>query len=78
MTLNTTRLLADPQLNVDTWNHQVKVGDLVNYLDDHGELHITRTRSQAIVLGGHTAVVWIDGKPGCVALDRVTPIDGTS
>ena len=73
MTLNTTKLLADPQLNVDTWNHQVRIGDLVIYTDDRGKEHETRTRSRAEVLGGHTAVVWIDGRPGCVALDRVTP-----
>lgn len=73
MTLNTTRLLEDPQLNVDTWNHQVERGALVTYRDDYGKLHQTRTRSEAQVLGGHTAVVWIEGRSGCVALDRVTP-----
>lgn len=73
-TLNTTAILADAKLNADTWNHQVKIGALVNYRDDHGESHSTRTRTEASVLGGHTAVVWIEGRSGCVKLDRVTPV----
>ena len=73
--LNTTKLLADPQLNVDAWNKQVQRGAFVIYLDDHGEAHLTRTRSDAEVLGGHTAVIWIEGRAGCVLLDRVTPTD---
>jgi hypothetical protein len=67
-------VLRDPKLNADTWNHQVAVGALVTYRKDDGKLLTTRTRSEASVLGGHTAVVWIEGKAGCVALDRVTPI----
>jgi hypothetical protein len=74
-TLNTTAILADAKLNAETWNQQVKIGDLVTFRDDNGEAHVTRTRTEASVLGGHTAVVWIEGKAGCVNLNRVTPID---
>ncbi|WP_374650281.1 hypothetical protein [Rhizorhabdus sp.] len=35
---------------------------------------ITRTRSKAEVLSGHSAVIWLDGISGCYLLDRVTPI----
>lgn len=32
---------------------------------------VTRTRSEASVLGGHTDVVWVDGHRACIALDHV-------
>lgn len=58
---------------VSGWNSSVKIGDLVTYLDDYKEANITRTRSEASLLGGHTAVVWIEGRVGCVNLARVKP-----
>ena len=56
----TTKTAANCQLKVDEWNQRVKIGDPVTYEDDVGELHPTRTRTEASVLGGHTAVVWVD------------------
>ncbi len=32
---------------------------------------VTRTRSKATVLGGHTDVVWVDGHSACIALTHV-------
>lgn len=32
---------------------------------------ITRTRSKAEVLGGHTDVVWVDGHSACISLSHV-------
>lgn len=32
---------------------------------------VTRTRSEATVLGGHTDVVWVDGHSACIALTHV-------
>lgn len=55
------------------WNEAHAVGIRVTYRDDHGALHGTRTRSRAQVLSGHTAVVWLERRAGCVALDRVRP-----
>ena len=31
----------------------------------------TRTRTRASVLGGHTAVVWVDGHSACIALTHI-------
>ena len=31
----------------------------------------TRTRTEAQLLSGHTAVVWVDGVAGCIALSHV-------
>ena len=35
---------------------------------------VTRTRSLAQVLGGHTDVVWVDGHDSCIALDHIDVI----
>lgn len=35
---------------------------------------VTRTRSEAQVLGGHTDVVWVDGHSACIALDHIDPL----
>lgn len=32
---------------------------------------LTRTRSKAAVLGGHTDVVWVDGHSACIALSQI-------
>jgi hypothetical protein len=42
---------------VDLWNRANPIGTRVMYRDD---------------LGNHTAVIWLERKTGCVALDRVT------
>lgn len=39
--------------------------------DPNGERLVTRTRSRAEVLGGHTDVVWVDGHSACIALTHV-------
>lgn len=38
---------------------------------------VTRTRSQATGLGGHTDVVWVDGHSACIALTHVDPFRAT-
>lgn len=39
--------------------------------DSNDERLVTRTRSKAEVLGGHTDVVWVDGHSSCIALTHV-------
>lgn len=39
-----------------------------------GDGRTARTRTAAQLLGGHTAVVWLDGVSGCIALTHVEPI----
>lgn len=63
-----------PAITVDGWNQQHEVGIAVFYRKDNGSGVTTTTRSQASILSGHTAVIWLDGVSGCVALDRVSPI----
>lgn len=61
---------------VDKWNKQFPVGTQVRYWtgvrEGIGNLSFTKTAAE--VLEGHTAVVWLDGVSGCVALSHVMPI----
>jgi hypothetical protein len=60
---------------VVAWNKAHPVGCEVEVTRDLGETVRTRTRSAAQMLGGHTAVVWLDGFCGCYALERVKAIE---
>lgn len=65
--------MPTPQEQADAWNAaHPEIGVPVLYRKDHGSLTRTATRSPAEVLSGHTAVIWLEGVRGCVALDRVT------
>lgn len=67
------------ELTVRTWNEQHPVGTPViaypgarpEYWSDDVERLVTRTRSKAQVLSGHTAVVWVEGHGACIALTHV-------
>ena len=56
---------------VDAWNSKHAVGCAVVVTKDCGEQFHTRTRSEAQVLSGHTAVILVEGIAGCYSLDRV-------
>ena len=55
------------------WNMANPIGTPVEYhsIIGHPAFRMTRTRTVAQVLSGHTAVVWVDGMAGCVALAAV-------
>jgi hypothetical protein len=57
------------------WNDRFPVGTVVRYWTStrDGVGKVGKTRSEAEVMGGHTAVVWIEGCSGCVALTHVQP-----
>lgn len=63
------------QRQCDDFNSKYPIGTgcLVR-TDGRGEIS-TRTRSQATVLEYHSAVIWLEGIPGCYALDRVTAFE---
>ena len=60
--------------SVENWNAMYPVGTSVNLTNDMGETEETKTRSEAWVLGGHTAVVLVEGRSGGYLLDRIKPI----
>ena len=67
------------QDEIEIWNDEVKVGDIVAYRKDmSNECVITKTRSGAYLLGDHSAVVMLEGVPGCYALDRVSKVANPS
>ena len=64
---------------VNAWNKEHKPGiDVIVRKDDESEVR-TKTRSEAFMLGscrdypGHTAVIQLEGIPGCYSLERVRP-----
>lgn len=55
----------------DEWNSRHPVGTDVFLTLDNGDEKRTKTRSEAWVLSGHTAVIQVEGVAGCYALERV-------
>src|ERR1700722_2413076 len=66
---------------VERWNlAHPEVGIPVQVTLDNGSIVCTRTRSDAYVMGRHTAVIFLEPCPayqftGCYSLDRVRAID---
>ncbi len=62
------------QRQCDDFNQRYPVGQRVSVRKDSGEAIVTATREPAEVLGGHSAVIWLEGITGCYLLARVSPI----
>jgi hypothetical protein len=62
------------QKDCDAWNAKHPVGTEVRIRLDSGHIQDTKTRSEAQMLSGHTAVIWLEGISGCYMLDRVSPV----
>ena len=64
-----------PQAEVDRFNGRYPVGTRVKayrgvFGEDVGAV-VGATRTAATVLSGHSAVVWVEGCSGCVALSHI-------
>lgn len=66
-------LVGEAQAKADAWNARYPVGTPVRYWTGlrEGPGKTGETRAAAEVLKGHTAVVWVTGLAGCVALSHV-------
>ena len=62
------------QRQCDDFNARYPVGQAVSVRKDGGDGVLTKTSSEAQVLSGHSAVIWLEDIRGCYLLDRVTPI----
>lgn len=62
------------QKQCDAWNSANAVGAAVKVRLDSDEIRETRTRTEAQVLSGHSAVIWLEGITGCYLLDRVRAV----
>lgn len=80
--LEERRLSLDAVLaEVDAWNLANPVGTLVDYWRGVREGEPSgrgRTHWNATILGDHTAVAWIDGCSGCVALSHIRVVNESS
>ena len=65
---------AQLQAACDKFNAAHQVGAAVSVELDSGEVRETVTTSEAQVLSGHSAVIWLAGISGCYDLDRVTAL----
>ena len=68
--MNTGKQVDIENSKVESWNSNNSVGVKVIVTKDDGEVE-TVTRSEAWVLGDHTAVVMVKGISGAYALERV-------
>lgn len=62
---------------VDAWNASHPIGTKVNrfkLINPLQEPTETKTRSEAWVMGGHSAMVMVEGVSGGVLLESVVPI----
>lgn len=82
---HSTRPKPHPASETERWNAQYPVGTPVTAYpgcrpedDPKCTRLVTRTRSAASVLGGHTAVVWVDGHSSCISLTHVDPAPGAA
>lgn len=74
--MNLAQRSVSPSKLADLWNKRFPVGTPVRYWTGarEGMGKVGTTRTEASVLGGHSAVVWIDGHSGCVGLSHVEPM----
>jgi hypothetical protein len=63
------------QAKVDAWNAANPIGIEVLVRLDDGSTLKTKTRAPASLLGGHTAVAWLEDISGCYLLDRCTALE---
>lgn len=59
---------------VNAWNNAVPEGSDVLVVKDDGQIAVSRTKGPAWLLGGHTAVVGVQGIGGGYSLERVIPV----
>ena len=69
---------AKLQAACDKFNAAHQVGASVSVKLDSGEVRETVTNSEAQVMGGHSAVIWLDGVSRCYDLERVTAVKVTA
>jgi hypothetical protein len=67
--IRATKSAIKLQGEVDSFNRRFRVGDPVDYLEviEEGKAERLTVASPAYIMGGHTAVVHLMGKAGCVA-----------
>ncbi len=57
-------------LEVETFNRDHPVGSQVK-IERNGKHEMVTVKSEATILGGHSAVAWFNEISGCFAIDKV-------
>lgn len=65
--------LKEQEALVEKWK-DVPEGTPVALRKDDGTTFLTKTRSKAQMLSGHTAVIWVEGITGCYLLERISQL----
>jgi hypothetical protein len=62
---------------VSQFNVKNPVGTQVRYWTGfrEGDGIVSKTKTAAQVLGGHTAVVWVEGEASCISLSHIQPVE---
>ena len=58
------------QNKADAFNHKYNIGDRVIVRDDNGQEFEDSIKAKATVMGGHTAMAWLENN-GSYLLERV-------
>lgn len=62
---------AQLQMQVDAFNYNFKVGDIVNVRTDSGSIDQDMITHEATIMGGHTAMAWLKYR-GSYLADRIS------
>ena len=65
---------AELSRQIAAWNAHRPIGTEVQVMLDDDTIRTTKTRSEAWVMGGHSAVILLEGISGAYSLDRVKPL----
>lgn len=70
--------LAQLEKQCAIWNAAYPIGTTVSFefIRGEGETYRGKSKTEAQVMGGHTAVIWLEGKSGCLNLDHCTAVAG--
>ena len=67
------------QAEVEAFNARVPLDTEVDYFEYEGAPLVRyKTRTEAQILSGHTAVVWLKGKAGCVCVSHCIPVNAAA
>ena len=74
--MSIARSTLSPEALCHKWNQRFPVGTRVRYWTGprDGRGKVSTTRSEAQVLGGHSAAIWVEGESSCIALSHVEPL----
>lgn len=72
--MNLKKLAEKQEKLAKEWNEKHPVGTVVDVTKDDRTVVRTKTTRGATVLGGHTAVAWLEGFRGCYDLSRVKAV----